>query len=131
MLKLQAEYRDVLENFKERLLKELGERIDSIILYGSVARGEATKDSDIDVLIIGKDKNDWKRVSEIAYEIDFENEFKTFITTVFLTREEFEHGIKVGSPFIYNVIKEGVVLYDNGTYKRICEKVLGAGKRIP
>ncbi len=131
MLKLQAEYRNVLENFKKRLLKELGERIDSIILYGSMARGEATKDSDIDILIIGKDKNNWKRVSEIAYEIDFENEFKTFITTIFLTREEFEHGIKVCSPFIYDVIKEGVVLYDNGTYKRICEKVLEASSRIP
>ena len=130
MIELQAEYKNVLEDFKKRLLKELGGRIDSIILYGSVARGEATEDSDIDILVIGRDKNDWKKVSEVAYEIDFENEFRTFITTIFLTRDEFKRGIKAGSPFIYNVIKEGVVIYDNGTYKRICEKMLGVSPRI-
>lgn len=131
MFKLQVKYRDVLKNFRRRVLKRLGEGIDSIILYGSMARGEATKDSDIDILVIGRDKNSWEKVSEIAYEIDFENKFETFITIVFLTRDEFERGIKAGSPFIRNVIREGVILYDNGTYERLCKEVLRDSSRIP
>ena len=44
-----------------------------------------------------------------------------------LSREiKIEHRIKVGLPFIYEVLKDGVALYDDGTFKRIHEKMLGA-----
>jgi len=99
-------------------LDKLGERVYSIIVYGSVARGTAPKDSDIDILVIGEDKEDWETVSRIAYEIDFENGFRTFITTIFLTENEFEHRLKAGDPFLYNVVKESVVLYDSGLYEK-------------
>ena len=41
MLKIDYE---VLEKFRKRVLDKLGKRIYSIIVYGSVARGTATKD---------------------------------------------------------------------------------------
>ena len=97
---------ETLEKFRSRVLDTLGGRVYSIIVYGSVARGTATKDSDIDILVIGKNKGDWETVSKIAYEIDFENGFRSFITTVFLTGDEFEHRLKAGDPFLYNVLKE-------------------------
>jgi len=77
-------------------------------------------------LIVGSDKEIKSKVSEISYEIDYENNFETFITPVYYTREEIEHRVKVGSPFIYEVLKDGVVLYDDGTFKGIREKMLGA-----
>jgi len=123
MLKIDYE---VLEKFRKRVLDKLGKRIYSIIVYGSVARGTATKDSDIDILVIGKDRKDWETVSRIAYEIDFENGFRTFITTIFLTEDEFKHRLKVGDPFLHNVLKEGVVLYDSGLYERVRESLLEA-----
>ncbi len=70
---LETQYYEVLEEFRNRVLDKLGEKVYSIIVYGSVARGTATKDSDIDILVIGKDREDWETVSRIAYEIDFEN----------------------------------------------------------
>ena len=33
---------------------------------------------------------DWRKISKIAYDIDCDNAFNTFITVVFLTEEEFE-----------------------------------------
>ena len=42
-----------------RVLERYKDKIDSIILFGSVARGEAKEDSDIDVLIVVK-KEDFK-----------------------------------------------------------------------
>jgi len=107
-------------------VKELGDRVCVIVVYGSVARGEAKEDSDIDVLIVGGDGEIRRRVSEIGYDIDYENGFEIFITPVYYTREEFEHRIRVGSPFIYEVLKDGVALYDDGTFKGIRQKVLGA-----
>ncbi|RLG93677.1 hypothetical protein DRO37_07640 [Candidatus Bathyarchaeota archaeon] len=126
MLRLMGRLWKVLANFRDRVLKDLGDRINAIVVYGSVARGEYRDDSDIDVLIVGSDKEIKSKVSEISYEIDYENNFETFITPVYYTREEIEHRVKVGSPFIYEVLKDGVVLYDDGTFKGIREKMLGA-----
>jgi len=123
MQKLQGRYEKTLKNFRSRVLNELGDRIQSIIIYGSVARGEATKDSDIDVLVVSKDKKVREKVSDVSYEVDLENDFETFITPIHLTTDELEHRIKVGSPFISAILKEGVILYDDGTFQRIREKM--------
>lgn len=128
MLRLQGIQGKALMDFRDRVVKELGNRINAIILYGSVARGEAGEESDIDVLIVGRDKEVRSKVSEISYEIDYENSFETFITPVYYTKEEIEHRIRVRSPFILEVLKDGVVLYDDGTFKGIREKVLGASR---
>ena len=80
MLRLQGRQGKALTDFRDRVVEELGNRINAIILYGSVARGEAGEESDIDVLIVGRDKEVRSKVSEISYEIDYENSFETFIT---------------------------------------------------
>ncbi len=128
MLRLQGRFEKALTDFRNRVVKELGDRIESIVVYGSVARGEAGEDSDIDVLIVGRDKEIRSRISEIGYDVDYGNKFETFITLIYFTREEFEHRIRVGSPYIYEVLKEGVALYDDGTFKGIREKVLGSSR---
>ncbi|MCW7074784.1 MAG: nucleotidyltransferase domain-containing protein, partial [Candidatus Methanospirare jalkutatii] len=50
---LQKEYREAVEEFVRRVLERYKEKIESIILFGSVARGEAKEDSDIDILVVG------------------------------------------------------------------------------
>ncbi len=47
-------YEKLLAHLKERLVTELGTAIESIVLYGSVARNEAHRDSDIDILMISR-----------------------------------------------------------------------------
>jgi predicted nucleotidyltransferase len=41
-----------LDSFKARLAAEFGPRVKRIVLFGSVARGEARWDSDVDVLVL-------------------------------------------------------------------------------
>lgn len=49
----------ILEEVKIALKKIYGERLKSIILYGSYARGDATEeDSDIDLIILLENMND-------------------------------------------------------------------------
>lgn len=50
---LQGELRD-------RLQKTFGNRLDRVVLYGSFARGEATSESDMDVLVVLKESVDKK-----------------------------------------------------------------------
>jgi predicted nucleotidyltransferase len=45
-------YREIIERFVELIQQELKDNLVSVVLYGSVAREEASPQSDIDLLII-------------------------------------------------------------------------------
>ena len=45
-------YQQIANEFAQLLERELGDQLTSVVLYGSVARGDASQDSDIDLLIV-------------------------------------------------------------------------------
>lgn len=47
--------RGIAERYAELLTTTLGERLVSVVLFGSVARGDASSGSDIDLLIVARD----------------------------------------------------------------------------
>jgi len=109
----------IVTHLKERLVKELPNKIESIILYGSVARNETHEDSDIDILIVtlNQDRKLYDKISKIRTQIDLDN--NTLTTLVQMSKNELEQYLKLGSPFMENVMKEGVPLYDKGFFKKI------------
>ncbi|MBI5883860.1 MAG: nucleotidyltransferase domain-containing protein [Elusimicrobia bacterium] len=54
-MSISLDYRPLLEKFRELLAKRLGDSLVSIILYGSVARGDSGPDSDLDILVVVED----------------------------------------------------------------------------
>ncbi len=118
-------YAKAVEQLKNRLLKELGDRIESIVLYGSVAKKTAHEESDIDILIVTQeqDKRLYDKISKIRTQIDLES--NTLTAIVHLTRQELEHYTKLGSPFIKSVAEEGIILYDRGNFKKLRQSLLG------
>jgi predicted nucleotidyltransferase len=82
-----------------------------IILYGSFARGDNRKDSDMDVIILlEKDKvsrEDEKKVTYPLYEIEFDS--GQVISPLVFSRKDWETRHKV-TPFYQNVISEGIEL---------------------
>ena len=55
--------KDVLELIKRVVLEEaekLGIRVERIILFGSRARGDYREDSDYDILVVVKERLDWR-----------------------------------------------------------------------
>jgi predicted nucleotidyltransferase/DNA-binding HxlR family transcriptional regulator len=61
-------YAPVIRKYCEILKDLLGERLLSIMLFGSVARGDWNRDSDIDILIVAEgweDKPAWVRIKEL------------------------------------------------------------------
>jgi predicted nucleotidyltransferase len=63
-----AYFAPIIKKYCEILNNYLGERLISIMLFGSIARGDWDKNSDIDILIIADGWNDkpvWNRIEEL------------------------------------------------------------------
>lgn len=50
-----TEYAPLIERFVSLVQEEIGHHLISVVLYGSVARGEARPDSDVDLLLVLED----------------------------------------------------------------------------
>ncbi len=106
--------RKILNDFIIESKNVLGDRVKKIILYGSYARGNFNKSSDIDIMIL-TDFNDEEieKSEEKLVDIAFEIELDTGIVispivrniNVYQKRVEFH-------PFYINVEREGVKLYE-------------------
>jgi predicted nucleotidyltransferase len=103
----QDRLKHILQKYRQGVCEILGERLDSVILYGSQARGDAADGSDIDVLCIMKKPFDYSelisKTSELTAAVSLE--FDAVISRVFVTREDYRSR---STPFLMNVGREGV-----------------------
>jgi predicted nucleotidyltransferase len=126
--KLSERYRKVAAEFARRVTAALDSEVDSVVLYGSVARGEARRDSDIDVLVISPATDKIrKKVSRIRSDFAYESDYTFYISLVYFSREEFCKLQQIGSPFIQDVVRDGVILYDRGTFSGLRGETAAAG----
>jgi predicted nucleotidyltransferase len=99
----------ILNEYRQRLSEILGDDLDSVLLYGSQARGEASAGSDVDVLCIMKKSFDYgdliSRTSLATAEISLKHD--VVISRVFITRDDYAYQ---DSPFLMNVRKEQVAV---------------------
>jgi len=109
---LQAELKAIANVAEALILEEGGPAISRVILFGSVARGEAREGSDIDLLVVlkGGDRHEWRRrllgtLMPIVYRLGRYISLKTF------TEGEVRELSEKGSPFIQEVVKTGIELY--------------------
>ena len=80
-----------------------------VILFGSYARGDATEQSDVDLMIVAKsDLPRFKRSREL-YKLLRPHPFAMDI--VVYTPQEIEKGKRTDVSFVSNVFKEGKTLY--------------------
>lgn len=115
--------KDAFDQLTQRIAaaaqKIYGERLVSVVLYGSVARGTMRHDSDIDLLIVARDlpAGRLNRVREFeAVEEAVEEHVKraagqgiqTSLSPVLKTPEE----VLAGSPLFLDMVEDARVLYD-------------------
>ena len=83
------------------------EDITLIMLFGSVARGEDTEESDIDILIVSPNADDLRyKINRIAVDIILE---KDEVISPHLMTDEHFYKTK-NNVFLTNVLNEGVVI---------------------
>lgn len=103
----------MLAELAESLQHIYGDKLKTVVLYGSVARGTQTVDSDIDILILIDGNNDELRqyddkLSDVS--TDFSLKYLKVLSVVDISYQEYEDW-RTLSPFYKNVSEEGVILY--------------------
>lgn len=105
---MNKEIYERLKKISERLKKKyLAEKV---ILFGSYARGDATEDSDADILVIAPtNERMFERMAAVSRLVrDLRNGFP--ISPIVLTPEEFKDKLTKEDAFIQTIMEEGVVL---------------------
>lgn len=101
-----------INDFIKKVKEILGDRVKKIILYGSYARGDFNKNSDVDIMILTdlneKEIEEYRdKISNIVFEIQLEEEI--YISPIIKNIDKYNERIKI-IPFYMNVQKEGVEL---------------------
>ena len=103
-------YTEVLKKLTFGLLDIFHENVVSIILYGSVARGTQTEESDIDIAVIVKSYTKDSHDSMNDFIVDLELEYNKVFSVLLIEYDKFLQW-KNAMPFYKNIKKEGIVLW--------------------
>lgn len=90
---------------RERLVQELGQPVE-VIMFGSQARGAATKESDIDLFVILPSLD--RRVIDLAFDVAWEIGFEAGKVISIVPAEKNDLNRLMASPFYRAVQREGV-----------------------
>lgn len=128
---IKEPYKSLLEKLLKLLSAKLGDNLISVVVYGSVARKTARKDSDIDLLIIADSlpKGRMKR-QELFLEVEkplepainklWNEGFYVDFSPIILSVEE---ALKI-RPIYLDMVEDAIILYDkNGLFNRILNRL--------
>ena len=118
--------------FMNEIRKKFGEIVKSVLIFGSIVRGDIKQTSDVDVWVILDDTAlktsiDFDRTKEEIL-ITAENLKDLHVQTTNLT--EFWQWVRMGSPELINFLRYGLILYDTGFVKPI-QRMLQLGMIPP
>lgn len=113
----QEEFHPFVEEYWWRLRThdeiDVADDVLAVAVYGSVARGEADDQSDVDVLLIARDEADVRSITEVYGTVRLEvgASSKIAMTEVF-TASEYRESVAHGSDFLAEIQDELHVVYD-------------------
>jgi len=104
--------RPALTEFVKRLRHALPANVVDVRLFGSEARGDASEESDLDVLVVVQPDADRvpleDRIIDIAFDVNLD--FNVYISPRVVTPGILNHPVWSETPFIRNVTRESVPL---------------------
>ena len=102
--------KEMLEKVVSGLIEIFGERISNIILYGSVAKGTQTEESDVDIAVITENytKEMHDKMTDCMVEIELE--YNKVLSVLLINNDKFSEWGEI-IPFYKNVRKEGICLW--------------------
>ena len=108
--RLSPSVREALQEARQRLQAIYGDRLRRVILYGSRARGDATEESDVDLLVVleGPIENVYTEIKRAgAFWGDLFSRYGLSFSIKPYTEEAYQD---LRRPFMQNVHREGIEL---------------------
>ncbi|MBU0573884.1 MAG: nucleotidyltransferase domain-containing protein [Candidatus Margulisbacteria bacterium] len=107
----------IIEKFKDKLLKQAQNNIDKILFFGSRARGLGRPDSDYDVLLVVSQKKN--ELIDAFYDVvtEFLQKYGVDISLKIYTVNEYNKKIGLPMPFFINIKKYGVEIWNKAKQK--------------
>jgi predicted nucleotidyltransferase len=126
---------EVLKKFTKEALKKYGPLIRSIVLFGSTARQEFKRESDIDIFVIIDDtRHKISPALKDKIEDDLDVMAKKASKQMSIQQPymltEFWRLVRDGHPIVFNFIREGVPVYDKDIFLPI-KRLLQMGEIRP
>ncbi|MBI3092499.1 MAG: nucleotidyltransferase domain-containing protein [Candidatus Tectomicrobia bacterium] len=100
-----------LESFVQQTVELAGRALQEIILFGSWARGDASDESDVDLLIV-LEGDGALREAVRTLRTDLIIETDVIVSLVFMSPEQYAVEVRRSTSFMRFVIEEGRTLYD-------------------
>lgn len=132
MKRIPEKYKAILSDFIELLRESFKDNIVSAVLYGSVAKGEARKESDIDICLIFKSlpRSRHKRTllifplikalrEKASYKTLYSDGYLPEIAPILYTIKETVDT----KPIFLDMVEDGIILLDDGTFKRKMQQI--------
>lgn len=109
-LALNQKEEQAVKAFVSAIRKKLKGQLLETKIFGSKVRGDYSQDSDIDILIVLKERS--KYLIDTLYEklLDIELEYDSKISLTIFSQAEYQHNINAHTPFMESLANEGVVL---------------------
>lgn len=109
-MKLIREEQVWLDAYRQALAEQFPNLVEEIIIFGSKARGTATADSDLDLLVVIRE-GDWRLKDAVAQPGDHLAIGTDVVPSIIvLTREEWETHRERQAPFWLTVTRDRVVV---------------------
>jgi predicted nucleotidyltransferase len=89
-----------------RVVRETAPGVEAVIVFGSVARGEARPDSDIDLVVVAPETWDARAALQQAVHERLGND----CDVLHLTREDFTRSPENREPVVAEVLRDGLAL---------------------
>ena len=102
----------IVYKFAQTMKVLFGEHLNKVIVYGSYARGDYKKNSDVDIMIlVDLPEVEIKKIENRVYDVAFEIEMDTGvdISPVIKNKDQFEYWADT-LPYYRNVREEGVTI---------------------
>ncbi len=107
---MKSKVKHIVKNFKTKIESIYQDRLSKVVLFGSQSRNEAVDGSDIDILIVLKDK-EVNPSEELKVTIDIiaslSLEFDKVISCIFVSEDRY---FNEKSPLLINIRKEGIAV---------------------
>ncbi|MDQ1317723.1 MAG: uncharacterized protein QG641_400 [Candidatus Poribacteria bacterium] len=106
--------KDIENKIVKELKKFFGDKLVSVVLFGSQARGTANEYSDIDLVVIAKRiPSDWRKQDEVIRKVRWSEGLSDLPVSIILKNPTMvKSSLSVIQPLLFGILKSYKVLYD-------------------